>query len=772
MPSEEYRIEIDVEVHDHTNPSLERAQQRVSRFERATARTDSQLQKLSGAAGRTRGHMDHLHHSTDGAGRSAERAEGRFARLGAAIVDLGRRAMGASGYLNYMGHSAREAQGGLWSMYKMMLQMSVVMAMMTATTLPFIGAFKGLQIAGEMDRARRSIIFYSGSVKEGRKNFEDFVNFAIKSPIYEVPFVVKTAGQLMATGQTAKFAKRALQAFGNTAMYTGASLEQLELSFYGFKQIAAVGTLSMEELRQVTENLNLPMSWVAKELGVAQKDLKNLGKLGIPAAKAMEAIIRTMEKRFPMKDFNADLLALVSNVKESGRTLLWAFGEGMSGPVIRILQDLANKLDPTSKGFRDFAASLKHAGEVVGTKLEQIYKKIKEFLTSLNSPELKNLSLSDKIIYALDKSVEAVDKWLAGPGGQKVQAVFVKLATIAGEAWMKTLIGLVKGSGNAFSEGNILGGTGLLLAAGALGGGAVLRGAWGAGKGVWKAGKWLKNAGKATKGAAAGAEAAAGAAARTSAAIETVSILGPRGEVLSTVAKNAPEAISGASKAAPVVESTAKGLARSAGKGALRTAGKVLLPVALTYDAYNIATAKPGEERAGAIGGAVGGFGGGAGGAAAGAAIGAAFGGVGAIPGAIIGGLFGGIGGSIGGEYAGRKIYEGQKAPVRRPTVTEAVFGDPYKPLIDYRPLAIGIAGKPLPYATQAQGPQRPVKIELTVNAQPQYKIDTSADPNAVLKVIRDHQTVIADDLAGEMTKNLEGAWQNMLGQPALVPAR
>lgn len=101
-----------------------------------------------------------------------------------------------------------------------------------------------LKLAGEMDRARRSIELYSGSVEVGRKNFEELVNLAVKSPLYEVPFVVKQAGQLLATGQDINFVKRALNAFGNAAMYTGASLEQLELAFYGFRQIASVGTLS------------------------------------------------------------------------------------------------------------------------------------------------------------------------------------------------------------------------------------------------------------------------------------------------------------------------------------------------------------------------------------------------------------------------------------------------------------------------------------------------------------------------------------------------
>jgi len=739
MPQEQYRIEVDVIAQDHTNPGMERAQQRITRFEKAMARTTQNLSQLAGGSRQAKGHMDHLSNSTERAGQAAGRTQGRVANLAGAITTLGHKAHGAASGMTHLGYSANSAHGGLWQTYKMMLQMSIVMGMLTASTLPFVGSIKSLQLAGEMDRARRSIEFYSGAVEQGRKNFEDLVNFAVKSPIYEVPFVTKTAGQLLATGKGIGFAKRSLQAFGNAAMYTGASLSQLELAFYGFKQISAVGTLSMEELKQVTENLNVPLAWIAEELGVSQKELKDIGKMGIPAQKAMEAIIRTLEKRFPLKDFNSDLLALTSNVKESGRVLLWSFGEGMMGPVVRILQDLANELDPTSKGFKDFAAQLKSAGQTVGEDLERLYKKIKDFLKQFDQGELAKMGFGDKLIYGIEHGLDQVSTWLAGPGGKKVQDLFIQVAQIGGEAWLRALGGMVEGSAKALAEGNVLGSAGLLGGAALLGGGALVGGAI-------RGAKWLWNVGKSLFGKGGSAAAGGGSSAAIKAAAEAaerIPIYGANGQIISSVSKVAPEV------------ATAGVASGGVGRGALRGAGRVVIPAALAYDAYNIYSAAPGKEKGKAIGGAVGGWGGFAGGALAGGAAGSAFPGVGNAVGAIIGGILGAVGGSVGGEYAGAHIFGG---PSKKETVANAV-----------RSSSLGNLGfnKPIYSAIPLQVQKQQPIVQVTIQSQPKYEIKAAADASQVMGIIRQHQTSIADQLADEIGLALSYSFKNMPVVPA-----
>ncbi|MCL6448269.1 MAG: tape measure protein [Armatimonadetes bacterium] len=195
-----------------------------------------------------------------------------------------------------------------------------------------------LKLAGEMDRAQNSILNYSASIEEGRKNFEELVAFALKSPVYDVPFVAQMGGRLLAVTKDINFTKRALEAFGNSMLFTGASLDDVKFAFRGFQQIASKGKLQMEELYQVTENLNIPLQWVQDQLGITGDQLSDLGRLGIPARRAMEGIVRVLETRFPKANFNEDLLALATNIKETSRTILWYFGQGMKPAFLRILQ--------------------------------------------------------------------------------------------------------------------------------------------------------------------------------------------------------------------------------------------------------------------------------------------------------------------------------------------------------------------------------------------------------------------------------------------------
>lgn len=491
---EVFRVEIPINVRDNTDPGISQATRKVSAFDRASQKTQERLEKMNRS--RYQVILEALDRASSIIGHVSTKARsiaGRTYSFTMKVVDM------ATAPLKSIWNFATSLQG-----------------VILGGGLTAVG-FKGLQLSGEMDRAKKSIDFFTGSAEEGTKAFQELVNQAIKSPLYEVPFVVQTAGQLLAAGKNIEFVKRALKDFEQTAYYTGASLSQIELAFYGFKQISSVGTLQMEELRQVTENLNLPLQWVIEELGLTGKAAKNLGDAAIPANEAMEAILKTMEKRFPAKDMQDDLLALESALKETGRMFLWAFGRGMSGPVMRIMQDLSAQLDPTGKKFNSFAGSLEYAGKVVGEKLEQIYKDVKEFLDKFNQGELKNMGLGDKLIYGIEYGLDEASKWLQGAGGKKVEKVFVEMAEIAGRAWMTALGASLKGAGNAVKEGNwggaaALGGMAWMLGAGTLlgmGGRAAIAG----GKGLWKAGKWLFGKGSKAADAAADAAKVAGAAA-------------------------------------------------------------------------------------------------------------------------------------------------------------------------------------------------------------------------------------------------------------------
>lgn len=110
-------------------------------------------------------------------------------------------------------------------------------------------------------------------------------------------------------------------------------------------------------------------------------------------------------------------------------------------------------------------------------------------------------------------------------------------------------------------------------------------------------------------------------------------------------------------------------------KPGLKTASRAILPLVAAVDAYDIATADKGRDRAEKVGQSVGGWAGAWAGATAGGAVGSVFPG----PGTAIGGIIGGIGGAFGGSWVGKKSADrimdeayGKKA---EDTPVDAVLG-------------------------------------------------------------------------------------------------
>lgn len=263
------------------------------------------------------------------------------------------------------------------------------------------------KLAAEMERLRMGVETFSSGPEEAAQNFKRLLDYAVKSPLYETPFVIEMGGKLLSTGQDINFAMRALDAFARAAYYTGASLEELKLSFRGFTQIASKGVLQAEELHQVTENLGVPINVVLKKLGVAGDELDKLGKLGITAEKAMRGIVEAFEEHYKAPDYTKDLLAQLSQIRESARMLAWEFGKGMLPSALRIAKDIADAIDPAGAKYQDFAARLQALGAQAGAALESAYARIKEFVdrmvTALQADEeFQRLDWGGRIIYLLD----------------------------------------------------------------------------------------------------------------------------------------------------------------------------------------------------------------------------------------------------------------------------------------------------------------------------------------------------------------------------------
>lgn len=398
-----------------------------------------------------------------------------------------------------------------------------------------------LKFAGEMEQARIAMDFFTESTIKGQQFLREIIDFAAKTP-FNFPFLQETAIGLMGAykgmmnvDESMQQTMRTIRAFGDAAGYTGAGMAGMELSLLGFKQIGMVGVLQMEEMRQVTENLRIPMVMIQKELGLTGDRMRELGKEGIPAARAMEAILSALEKNFGggMEKLSTSLLGLTSNVKETASFTVMAFGEGMANPVKRILTDIVGSTDYTSNEFQAFLKKMEGAGRRVGEVFENSYYSVKKFfgyfdgmfdssvenatISSMGDlkkfensladttrrgvadfklleygavdastkmgDKFKNLDWGDKLIIVLEKGIDEIGAWLDGEGGQKAEKVFVKLTEIATRAWLTAVVGLTKNAAESMGNGNILGAVGLLLTAKMFGGGLLAKGVQGVFKG-------------------------------------------------------------------------------------------------------------------------------------------------------------------------------------------------------------------------------------------------------------------------------------------------
>jgi TP901 family phage tail tape measure protein len=318
-------------------------------------------------------------------------------------------------------------------------------------------------------------------------------------------------------------------------------------------------------------------------------------------------------------------------------------------PILPVFQDvfdgISSSIDKNMGGIErageKFAAGLKDVFEPLSTQKPDFNPALKhnpEYMKQYNQDMSKymkfnNMDFGDKVVYMLDEASAKMEKWLSGSGGESMNKIFTKLGEIAAKAWYEAFTGTVKSAGSNLMQGNVFAGLGLGAAAWMMGGGALAKGAIGAGKwGYGKAkGKLSSN----------GSQKAVTAPVKTS----TVKAKAPSAPQSGKVVQF-PDKTSGATKAGN--SSVVKSFLGKTSK----VLGKFALPLTVISEAANVIKS---EDKTKATAEAGGGIAGGLGGAKVGAAIGTAI-----APGigTAVGGFLGGIGGYIGGKWLGGKAVD------------------------------------------------------------------------------------------------------------------
>lgn len=244
---------------------------------------------------------------------------------------------------------------------------------------------------------------------------------------------------------------------------------------------------SMEEIAELLHNSM--KNFTEEQQSVLLNDMFGSDAIrgGLVLIKEGAEGIRKMRQE--MTKFTASSVALekLNNAKGSIEQLRGAFETFQ----IEAFAPLEPAITKIANAFTDLLSDTEVLDSVKG-RVKDVSDSIISFIDELSGNEqFQQMQWGDKIVFILDKAMEAVDKWASGSGGEQFGKVMTKLAEIGIKAFVTALLGMMKASLTAIFEGNFSGALALALGASFMGGGKLLSGLFKVGNNALD---WEKNA--------------------------------------------------------------------------------------------------------------------------------------------------------------------------------------------------------------------------------------------------------------------------------------
>jgi len=424
MANETYKVELLIIAQDQSAPVIEQANERINRFAQNAELTNKKLARsLNTTYKPTITAIDNTAPAVASAQSGLSRIAGKVWSVVVHAVDqvtpvFSSILSGAKSFVSKIG----SILGGVGRMITSPLGMLGIAGAGVGMTALIAGPLK---LAGEMEQARVSFKFFLKDAERAKRFIGELQALAAITP-FEFKDVQDLATQLLPVYKQMYGLENAtamtldtLLKFADAASMTGAGMEGLKGAMLGFTQIAQSGRLGLQDLRQVTLGLKIPMTDVLKELGV--KSLDDISKKAIPAKQAMEAIGRALKQYAGGSELQAKtLVGLISQLKDIAGMTITYFGEGMLKPVEDILFGLVEAATKGEDALKSVQDRLYKAGVRVGEAMQNAYRKVVRFFGDLSSiPGWNEMSMTQKIITAFSQVLTALNNWLKGDQGQE-----------------------------------------------------------------------------------------------------------------------------------------------------------------------------------------------------------------------------------------------------------------------------------------------------------------------------------------------------------------
>jgi tape measure domain-containing protein len=192
---------------------------------------------------------------------------------------------------------------------------------------------------GEMEQYEIAFEVMLGSAEKAGKLLEEITEFAEKTP-FELNGLVKSSKELLAFGVEADKVIPTLETLGNIASGTGVDISRLT---FVFGQVKTAGKLFAQDLNQFTQAGVPLISALAKEMNIAEEEVKQFGSEGKIAFEDVERALKTLgNTKFAnlMARQNNTVLGQFSNLQDVVGKFTRSLGKPLEGVVKKTTQSL------------------------------------------------------------------------------------------------------------------------------------------------------------------------------------------------------------------------------------------------------------------------------------------------------------------------------------------------------------------------------------------------------------------------------------------------
>ncbi len=305
--------------------------------------------------------------ATREAQQQIEQVTRRLQDLGATARRVGSQMPAAFAWASRVSDALTQMQKGLDRVSNTLTRVSAVMTAALAGL--GAGAFRAAQ---ELERLQLQFRVITGSTAGAARMLEQIRALSERSA-FDFKVLAEAAAKIGSTlrgvgadvSQTIPFLDRLQKlatAFGVIRP------EDFEGVVRAFTQIIAKGRVQMEELLQLSER-NIPaQAMLAKALGLTAEQMAELGKQGIPAAKAINAILQEAEKMGMTGPAPVNSLTVAfSNLRQTVWMAFATLGQTVGAKIVPILQQMKERIDAIVQdpSFKVFAQRIAEAAQTV-----------------------------------------------------------------------------------------------------------------------------------------------------------------------------------------------------------------------------------------------------------------------------------------------------------------------------------------------------------------------------------------------------------------------